>query len=105
MAGPITPDEVAALKREVVIPERVFDAFNELIAKHWNGRTAKFKQDDVVELILRKYGRSKSVTRNSIYANHWLDVEPIYREAGWKVIYDRPGYNETYSATFEFSKC
>lgn len=104
MAGPITPEEAADYKRTVVIPEKVFEAFNELIATHWNGRTARFRQDDVVRLILKKYGRSKTVTRPSIFANHWLDVEPIYREAGWKVVYDSPAYNETYDATFEFSK-
>ena len=104
MAGPIKPDEVADHKRKVVIPEKVFEAFNELIAKHWNGRTARFAQDEVVELILKKYARSKTVTRSSIFDNHWLDVEPVYREAGWKVVYDSPAYNETYASTFQFTK-
>lgn len=31
-----------------------------------------------------------------------LDVEDVYRAAGWEVTYDKPGYNETYDATFTF---
>ena len=104
MPGPIKPTDVAELKRKVVIPEKVFDAFNELIAKYWNGSYAEFSQGEVVRLILKKFSRSKTVTESSIYSNHWLDVEPIYREAGWKVVYDRPAYNESYAPTFEFSK-
>lgn len=104
MPGPITPDEVVAHKAAVVIPEKVFDAFNELIAQHWNGRDATFKKNDVVDLILAKYAESESVTMNSIYGNNWLDVEPIYREAGWDVVYDRPGYNESYDAKYIFKR-
>lgn len=28
----------------------------------------------------------------------WLDLEDIYRDEGWTVEYDSPGYNETYEA-------
>ena len=34
----------------------------------------------------------------------WLDVEGIYRKAGWDVEYDSPGYCEDYPATFKFRK-
>ena len=33
-----------------------------------------------------------------------MDIESIYRADGWGVYYDKPGYNETYTATFEFTK-
>jgi len=104
MSGPIKPSDVVELKRKVVIPEKVFDAFNELIAKYWTGSSARFTQDEVMRLVLKKFARTNNVTRRSVYDNRWLDVEPIYREAGWKVVYDRPGYNESYEPTFAFSK-
>jgi hypothetical protein len=32
-----------------------------------------------------------------------LDIEPIYREAGWIVEYDKPAYCENYDANFTFT--
>ncbi len=33
----------------------------------------------------------------------WLNVEELYRAQGWTVTYDKPGYNESYPATFTFA--
>lgn len=64
-----------------------------------------FKQDDVVNLICQKMGYDEyKAAVNKVYEEHWLDVEDCYRAIGWAVNYDKPAYNETYPATFEFSK-
>jgi hypothetical protein len=55
-------------------------------------------QKDVVNELV-----ALGLKRNEIFKNHWLDVEEIYEEAGWQVAYDKPGYNETYEASFEFT--
>jgi len=109
MPGPITPSE-AIEKKQQIVPEFVFEAFNELIARNLSGGYATVKQDDVVALILKKMN-SVSVTwegmgedRARIFDEHWLDIEPLYKKAGWVVKYDSPGYNETYAATFTFKK-
>lgn len=34
----------------------------------------------------------------------WMDFEPIYEAQGWKVQYDKPGWDETYDAFFEFKE-
>lgn len=96
---PITPEEVVELKR-TTIPEEVFDAFNEEIAKRWTGRSAHVCQSDVIDRITDALG----VSSQEIYDEHWLDVESVYEEAGWEVVYDKPAYNESYPATFTFSK-
>lgn len=44
------------------------------------------------------------IDRQEIFDNCWLDVEDIFEEVGWKVVYDKPGYNESYPANFEFTK-
>jgi hypothetical protein len=44
------------------------------------------------------------VTRDDVYDKGWLNIEPVYAEFGWVVEYDKPGYNESYDATFEFTK-
>ena len=29
-------------------------------------------------------------TKTDIFRRHWLDIEDIYRDAGWQVTYDKP---------------
>ena len=94
---PIRPQEVITKQIES-IPDEVMLSFNELIAEKFSNGRAVVKQDDVIARILGKMETS----RDEIFKNHWLDVEKIYRKAGWKVDYDKPGYNETYDAYFEF---
>ena len=94
----IKPSEVVELKKNI-IPQEVFDAFNELIAKNWDGHSATVLQDDVAALIISKFASPVNP-----YAEHWLDIEDIYRNEGWIVEYDKPGWNEDYSgASFKFS--
>lgn len=95
---PIRPNEVEKAKAQS-FPDAVIESFNELIKRHFTGRSATFTQDEVVKLIA-----SKGLKRKDIFDNHWLDVEPTYRDIGWKVEFDKPGYNEDYDAMFTFTK-
>lgn len=99
MSKPITPREITKAKKEA-LPDAVFDAFNELIAKNWDGHSATMLQKDVAALIASKL----DISRQEVFDNHYLDVESLYRKAGWTVEYDKPAYCETYEATFKFSK-
>ena len=96
---PITPKEVTE-KRDSSIPDGVLKAFNDLITKHWTGSSATIKQDEAAKLA----AKNLKCSTEKLYDNHWMDVEPIYRKAGWSVKYDKPGYNESYEAYFVFSK-
>lgn len=100
MSGPISPDEVAALRQKTLPPE-VFEAFNELIAEDFDGRSAIVMQNAVVARIMNKLDIE---SRQIIYNKKYLDVEEVYRQAGWKVEYDKPAYNESYEASFKFIK-
>lgn len=103
-AGPISPDDVEHV-RAGSIPGEVFAAFNELIAEGWAGRTATVRQDEVSDLALAKLKvRLPDMTKAEMFRRGWLDVEGAYRVAGWDVEYDKPGYNETYEATFTFKR-
>lgn len=93
---PIKPSKVARQKLQN-IPDGVFEAFNEMIAQHFASGVATFTQKAVVARMVGKGLKSKN-----IFANHWLDVEPLYEEAGWSVEYDTPGFNETGNAIFTF---
>lgn len=96
MTEPIKPREV---KENATKPDEVIEGFNELIQKYWDGTRAKFRQVEAAELIANKM----EVQTKLLFDNHYMDIEHIYEKAGWKVYYDRPGYNENYPATFEFS--
>jgi hypothetical protein len=96
---PITPKEVSS-KREASIPDAVLEVFNDLIVKYWSGSSATINQDEAAKLIAKKL----KCSTEKLYDNHWMDVEPIYKKAGWSVKYDKPGYNESYEAYFVFSK-
>lgn len=50
----------------------------------------------IAGLILEGYQKQE------ILGNGWLDFEVVYEEAGWDVVYDKPGYNESYGANFTF---
>jgi len=99
MVKPITPDMVTDVKKEL-LPDAVIEAWNEVIAKNWNGKTSSFTQDEIVKRIVKK----AKIKRDKVFDKRYLDVEDIYETEGWNVHYDRPGYNETYNATFEFKK-
>lgn len=96
-ARPIKPEEVTG-ERLKNFPNEAIEAFNELIARG-GGNYVVIGQEEVIALMVKK-----GLDRNAIFQNHWLDVEDMYRKAGWKVEYDKPGFNESYEATFTFSR-
>lgn len=96
---PIGPSEINAAKRGT-IPGEVFDAFNELIAENFRGGMATIRQEDVVARILAKL---PTLSRGDVFAKGYLDIETVYVHAGWtSVTYDKPGFCESYPATFKF---
>ncbi|MBP7118633.1 hypothetical protein KBA63_00970 [Candidatus Woesebacteria bacterium] len=95
---PITPAEAEATK-EVQIPEVVFDAFNKCITKYLDKGRAEFKFNEVVTVLV-----ALGLKREDIVTNKWLNVEDIYRNVGWEVSVDLPGFNESYEGTICFTK-
>lgn len=100
MTKPITPDQVSETKAKC-FPPAVFEAFNEMIASKFTGGRAVVYQEDVLALILKK---DKSLNNAVIFSNGWLNIEEVYRDAGWSVVYDKPAYFENYRASFTFSR-
>jgi len=99
---PISPKE-ADEKQIAGIPDFIIEATNELIAaKIGASNSVDIKQKDIVELALKK--APEGMTSDKIYKNNWMDIEPLFRKAGWVVNYDKPGYCEDYDAYFTFAK-
>lgn len=96
MSKPIRPQDIGTAKAEH-FPSAVFDAFNAEIARRFSGGVALVRQSDVVDRLAQT-----GLKRGEIFANGWLNVEEAYREAGWHVRYEKPGFNESGDSTFEF---
>lgn len=94
---PITPGDVAAQKARN-LPDIVIEVWNETIAKHFVDGRSKFEQEEVVKALMRR----TNCRRETVFDDGWLDIEALYEAAEWTVTYDKPGFNETYAATFEF---
>jgi len=97
MINPIAPQEV---ELNVTKPDEVIQVFNDLIQENWDGRKSCFRLKAVADRV----SEAMEITLPEVFDRHYLDVEPIYRRIGWRVKYDEPGFNETYPATFTFSK-
>lgn len=112
MMEPIGPDEVLSLKRQVKlekaqkIPHFVIGIFNAEIAKNFNSNLncAEVKQTTVYKQIQAYIEAHSELGDVDAYHQGWLDVEPLFENAGWKVQYHKQPYYETESSYFIFKK-
>ena len=93
---PITPEEVIP-KRKNLIPNEVFEVFDDLIVKNFSGTRAMVMQDVVVGIL-----EDRGFSRQQLYDNHYLDVEPYYREAGWQVTYNKKCIGDSFDSHYIF---
>jgi hypothetical protein len=100
---PIKPEEILDKKAET-IPAAMILAVNKLIALNWNGHSSTFRQDDLLAEYFNITGEANDrANHEKLFAKRALDFEDVFRREGWKVVYDKPAYNESYEPTFEFS--
>lgn len=98
---PIRPEDI-----DITLPDFVISGANECIKDHYRpeSKMSKFTQDELINYILeRTPSDMNNITRETLFKNHWLDIEPLYRDAGWNVYYDKPLYNEMRPAMFYFN--
>lgn len=103
---PIRPDEVASAKVKYLPPE-VIKAINDLIIKHWNGKNATIKQNELVDEMCKNFNKrypEDKYVRQDIFNEKYLEFEDAFRTVGWDVKYDRSDYTETRDSTFIFTK-
>lgn len=85
---PIRPEETL-VRRVQFFPTQVLESFNQLIAQNCINGESKVLKKDVTSLMMEN-----GLKEEEIYKKHWLDVEEIYRNNGWNVKYDQPGYGD-----------
>ncbi len=100
MTKPITPAEANARAAEAFPPE-VFEAVNGLLKLRANGPGCiTLTQEEVIKAVRALMPKA---SRSDLFKKGWLDFKQAYRAAGWSVEYDKPGYNESYKASWEFT--
>ena len=99
---PFSPKEVYEKAREnKKIPAEIIDAVNTLLIKNYKMNypgLIVIKQNELLDLVLM----NENYTREQIFAEGYLDFEAVFERAGWRVDYDKPGYNESYEAYWKF---
>lgn len=98
---PITPAETLKDFKES-FPDYVITGINNAILKYSKGQTSfTIYQKNIVEEIIAA-AKPKKITSKFLFDNHFLDFEDMYRQHGWYIEYDKPGYCESYEAFFKF---
>lgn len=92
----ITPQEALA-QQESDLPSFVIDAVNKRLA----AGERHLKQDDLIADIIAT--ASEDLSRETIFMRKLLNFETHFRDAGWNVVYEAPGWGDTFSAYFTFS--
>ena len=106
---PITPAEAMGQKRCMIDP-RAVDAINSLIVIRMQpDGSATFTLEELALVIAVAVGLADPEAKETSHETFaiikdrgWLDIEPIYEQAGWQVKFDKPAYNESYKAFFVF---
>lgn len=102
MTDPIKPNEAVA-KSQAGIPDVVFETFNSLLTQRTSPASTKqeitITQNEVVDIL-----QASGLSLGKIFNEHWLDVEDLYRKAGWKVNFIKQPYYESASNYFTFTR-
>jgi hypothetical protein len=93
------------------IPEYVIEAFNELIRAKFTGYSATVTLEDAKQAVARAIVQNnpevpyQSIDSARKFAdeNRYLEVETIFRDAGWKVEYNHQSYGDSYASHYVFS--
>lgn len=92
--NPIKPEEILNKKLET-IPDAMIEAVNKLLAINWVGNESRIRKDELLNEYFKITGETNDRhAHETLYHFHWLDFEPVFREAGWDVKYNQPSYGD-----------
>lgn len=81
----------ALVRHGETIPEELLAVVNKFLAERIHkGQITITRKELADALQFTQINESEALERG------WLDFEELYRAQGWKVTYDKPGFNETY---------
>lgn len=91
MIKPIIPAD-AEYQKNAFVPDEIIELFNKLIVEKYDGRRSRFSQEEILSLVVK----NTNFIAGDVYRNRYLDVENLYRQAGWFVEYFHNEFNEPY---------
>lgn len=97
---PISPKQANVDFKSALDPLMI-KAVNNLLTKDAHSNFIRIKQKDIVA----EYKRLHTVNGTEpldVFKTNQLEFEDIFKEAGWKVSYDKPGWDESYDPAFDF---
>lgn len=97
MVKPITPSQVDK-DRIVHIHPVMIKTINNLISERWNGTFAEIPQEDIIEEFLKSMHEGWG-GRERIFEEKYLNIEVIYRSAGWRVSLENSIINKVFTFT------
>jgi hypothetical protein len=105
----IKPNEVMATVASS-IPEFVIEVFNDLIKKHFNGYSARFDLEEaklaVIEAIKKNNPEHAHLGdrehRSFLMERRYMDVEPVFEKAGWKVEFNKQCIGDNFASHYVF---
>lgn len=97
--NPISPNDVQACMNGL-IPDAVIEIFNEAIVAKFDGTSARVTVESVVPVICERLG----CARNRVFDSHWLDIEDIFKKAGWSVEWHKAPYYSMSPSYWIFTK-
>lgn len=92
---PISPSKV-----KTSIPDVVVEIFNDLIEEFWQNNQSKVPQSRAVSDI----AFALEIPKQNVFNKGYLNIEELYRKAGWVVIYSSPDWGESGDSYFIFKK-
>lgn len=107
---PFSPQQLAQFRKETFDPIMI-QAVNEcLIDNYGSGQNIMLRQGDIIERYIKLYKlahaashKDNETIREDAFEKGLLDFEKFYVQRGWRVEYDKPGFNESYEPTYTFS--
>jgi hypothetical protein len=92
---PITPREATSGAH---IPDIVIETVNDYLRARGGASRIVLHQDELVTRLVDE----KGLNRKEIFDKGWLNFEDLFRKSGWKVEYEKPGFNEADRAYYVF---
>lgn len=96
MVEAFTPEQ-AKLAHQANLPDEVTKVVNGFLSLRAERSRIVITQKEVVAALVLAGFDTKTIDDNNM-----LDFEGSYEASGWKVEYDKPGYNESYEAFWIF---
>ncbi len=97
---PISPDEIMD-NLDKIIPQYVILSVNDLLKQRFRDTGGvKMTVNEVVAKIQSRH----NISKQSLLDNKYLDFEPLYRDNGWVVEFEKPDRDQSFDSYYYFTK-